>query len=169
MLKAIKFTVILCLFLVLFVPNLSPEAAASGPRISHVCVDTGSPNTIVLVVWPGAPGGLTGAIGSLSVSSSSGTFTIPLVYDHTNGTAAKWFGVVPSGSYTGNLVITSGWVLDPSDTVQNLPFTFQFGKSCNPTAVTLNSLSAASQNRSPVMLDLTLVLMAVGLIVIKRH
>lgn len=158
MVKGIKFIIILCLFVLLLTPNLSPEAAASGPRISHVCVLTGSQDTIALVVWPGAPSGLSGSVGSLSVSWSGGTFTIPLAYDRTNGTAAKWQGVVPSG-YTGSLVITSAWVLAPGDTVQNLPFSFVYGKSCTPTAVELNSISAYSQNQSPLFLALTVALL----------
>jgi hypothetical protein len=168
MARAIKFIIILGFLLILVAPNTFPAAASSGPTISHVCVLTKSEDMIALVVWPGAPSGLTGSVGSLTVSWSGGTFTIPLTYVSTTGAASKWQGVVPSG-YTGSLVITSGWVLDESDTVHNAPFTFVYGASCTPTAVELKGISAHTQSSSPLILVGTVVLMALGLVVVKRH
>jgi hypothetical protein len=168
MARAIKFIIILGFLIILVAPNAFPAAASSGPVLSHACVLTGSTDTIALVVWPGAPSGLPGSVGSLTASGTSGTFTIPLTYVSTTGKASKWQGVVPSG-YTGSLTITSGWVLDASHTVQNLPFTFVYGASCTPTAVELKSVSAHSQSASPFLLVGTVVLMALGLVVVKRH
>ena len=172
MIKAIKLSVVLGLLIVLLIPTSFPQACDSGPRVSHVCVPTGSQQTIALVVWPGAPHIPANATGSLTVSWSGGTFSVPLTYVHTNGITAKWTGVVPSevsgSKISGSMVVTAGWVLGTSHTIENLPYTFEFGKLCTPTAVELNSLSASSQNHSPIPLALTLVLMAVGLVVVKR-
>jgi hypothetical protein len=167
MIKAFRLSIILCLLIVLLIPASFSYAAESGPRISHICVPTGSDDTIALVVWPGAPAVPADAPGSLTISWSGGTFDIPLTYDHTSGTAAKWMGVVPSG-YTGTLVVIAGWVLDPQYTIQNLPFTFEYGKPCTPTAVELQSLSARSQSASPFILVWALFLTALGLVVVKR-
>ncbi len=169
MIKAIKLSAIFFMLVVLLVPTAFASAADSGPRISHVCVETGSTNTIALVVWPGAPSGVEGSKGQLTVTWSGGTFPVDLTYYRTDGTAAKWIGVVvlPAG-VSGTLTITAGWVVDKSNTIQNLPFTFVYGKQCTPTAVTLNSLSARSVSTTPLVLAAASVLVALGLIVVKR-
>jgi hypothetical protein len=168
MIKTIRLTAIFILLIAILIPTSLTLATDSGPRISHVCVSAGSVDTIAMVVWPGAPSVPPDAPGSLSVSWSGGTFTIPLTYDHTSGTAAKWTGVVPSGTYTGSLVITSGWVLDPSDIVENVPFTFVYGAPCSPTAVELNSISARSESSSPLIMVGLVFLTALGLVVVRR-
>ena len=166
--KVIKFLVILCMLVILFIPASFSNAAASGPVLSHICVPEGSTEMIAEVVWPGAPSIPANAPGSLSATTGDQTFTIDLTFDRMTGPTAHWQGVVPSG-YTGDFVINSGWVLDPSHTVQNLPMSFKFGAECVPTAVGLTSISARSQTTSPLMLIWVIVLTAFGLVLVKRH
>ncbi len=169
MFKAIKLIALLSLLVILLIPSTISDAAASGPRISHVCVADGETVTTALVVWPGAPYIPSGAKGSLTIQSGDQTFDVPLSYVGTFGTTAKFSGTLPSG-YSGTMVIISGWVLDKSNTVQNLPYSFEYGKPCTPTAVVVQSMSAASQpSRATPLAWGALALAAMGLIVIKRH
>lgn len=173
--KSFKFIIILSLLAVLLVPSSFALASVDTghPVVSHICVAAGSTNMLALVVWPGAPGNLTGTVGQLTIGDGINTWTVDLTYAGTFGTAAKWSGDVTLPVAMGtNLVVVSGWVVDkynPDDQVQNLPWPFKYGQSCTPTAVTLSTISAHSQSASPLVLVWTVFATALGLVFARRH
>lgn len=172
--KSFKFIIILSLLAVLLVPSsFSLAATDTGhPVISHICVAASSTDMVALVVWPDATVPVVGTTGELVVSGGTpDPTTIDLTYLGTFGTASKWTGVVPSDLAAAgtSLTVTSGWVVDSSHPVENLPWTFKMGQKCDPTAVTLSTISAHSQSASPVVLVWTVFVTALGLVFAKRH